>query len=396
MRKIVSAIMEVFLSREIQNESDNAYIDEVVTNIKSVPDDEELVMLITCVGGDTYQGERLNRAIIEHPNKTKAVVIGIAASMAASILSAFDEVELDPDAELMFHKARITDEQGNVLDEYTPEQQERIDVFNERIYERFIKAGADKAFLYDVFLSDSNENFWLSAPEAEAKRFGVVVPVERRNGEPLTEEAFENAYRIAAKLDISQIKQNYKTNNMGLFNKNKEVPRVHALADGRQVIVTSAEEEIKVGDTLTLAGSDDSLKGKVRLSNNIEAEVDAENKVVNMEEVANEVTDEEKAEIMARIEDLEKAVRALVEKMNGGEEETEDKKDEMEAKEKELENTLQAVENLGKEVLKAAEVFSTSAILDKPENKGKKEELNVSKEQAHLIRLHEALNEKVG
>lgn len=382
--------MEVFLSREIKNE--DGYIDEIVSAIKSVPRDEELVMLITCIGGDTFQGDRLHRAILEHRNKTKAVVIGIAASMGASLLSAFDDVEFDPDCELMFHKARITDERGNVLDEYTDEQQERINVFNQKIYERFLKRGADKEFLYQVFLSDSTDNFWLSAAEAENMRLGLVVPVERRNGEPITAEAFENAYRVAAKLDLSQIKKNYNQKEMGLFKK--EISRVHSLVDGRQVIVTSNKEEIQVGDVLTLAGSNDSLEGKIRLTNNIEAEIDKENKVVNMQEVSNEVSDEEKAEIMARIEDLEKAVKALIEKESGDTEEVENK-EEMEKEKAELKENLQAVQNLGEEVMKVAALISTTAKLETPENKGKKEELSLSAAQQHLMNLHEAKNLKV-
>lgn len=379
--------MEIFLSREINNK--DGYVDEIVSAIKSAPDDEELTMLITCIGGDTDQGERIHRAILEHPNQTKAIGIGIAASMGASLFSAFDTVELDPDMDIMLHKARITDSKGNFLKEYTPEQENRIDRFNQRIYERFIKKGVDKDFLYQVFMSDSNENHWLSAQEAENKGIGVVVPVERRNGEPLIEE-MENAYKLAAKLDISQIKENFNQKNMGLFKTNKEVPRVHALADERQVIVNSAKEEIQVGDTLTLVGSDESLEGKIKLVNNIEATVDAENKVTNLEEVAAEVSDDEKAEIMTRLEDLEKMVKEMMASKGDEEEGLEDKeKEEMEAR-KELQDNLQAVQNLGEEVLKAAALISTTAKLDKPENKDRKEIPNLSAAEQHVVALHQA------
>ena len=44
---------EVYLSREIENE--DGYIDSVIDEIRNVPQGEELQMLITCIGGDTFQ-----------------------------------------------------------------------------------------------------------------------------------------------------------------------------------------------------------------------------------------------------------------------------------------------------------------------------------------------------
>jgi len=121
-------MVEVNLTQEISNEFDQkGYIDNVVAEIKSIEDREELVMNITCVGGDVFQGDRLNRAIMEHPGKTKAVVVGLAASMGGVLLSSFDEVEIDEDANIMLHKAHIPELS---IEDYTPEQIQMCQNFN--------------------------------------------------------------------------------------------------------------------------------------------------------------------------------------------------------------------------------------------------------------------------
>ena len=129
---------EVYLSREIDN--DNGYIDQVIDEIKAVPQDVELHMLITCIGGDTFQGDRIYRAISEHGGKTKAIVIGAAISMGASILPAFDSVEIDPGAELMYHSARPKANDG---EELTDEQQGLVDRFNKKTMNRMINNGVN-------------------------------------------------------------------------------------------------------------------------------------------------------------------------------------------------------------------------------------------------------------
>lgn len=338
---------ELFLTQEITNVE--GYIDKVVTDIKSVPANEELHMLITCVGGDVFQGDRLNRAILEHGSHTKATVIGLAASMGVVLLSAFDEVEIDSDAEIMLHKAHIPD---MAPEDYTPEQRMSINRFNRKALSRLESKGVDADLLDEIFLSDSVSDVWLTAKEAEDAGIGKSVKIERKDSKP---------FRVAAKLNIQQIKNKH----MGLFSKDKAVTRVATLKDGRQIVFKSESETLAKGDTVNLIGSNELLNGKIHLSNNMVAEIDEKNEVVNMEEeeeINDVVSDDEKQAIMERLDTLEKAVTEMMTKMDGGD--SEEAKEVEAKKEEEYENKVKELEDAYKKTtdLLANAIDAASAI----------------------------------
>jgi len=264
---------EVNLTQAISNEGDQkGYIDQVVKEVKAIEAGEDLEMIHTCVGGDVFQGDRLNRVIREHPGHTKAIVIGLAASMGGVNLSAFDEVELDEDCNVMLHAAHIP---ALPIDEYSPEQTQMCNDFNRRAYSRLIKKGVDKELLNKIFFSDERKDFWFTAKEAEAIGLGHVTRIERRDSQP---------FKVAAKLDLHSIKNQYK--KMGIFGKTKKtVARILTLADSRVITFSSEAETIAVGDKLTLIGSNDSLEGKIKLSDTQEAEVNSNNEVVDIQDV---------------------------------------------------------------------------------------------------------------
>jgi ATP-dependent protease ClpP protease subunit len=381
--------MEIFLTQEIDNEK--GYVDQVVSEIKAVPKDEMLNMLITCVGGDIFQGDRINRALLEHDGHTKATVIGLAASMGGVLLSAFDEVEIDSDAEIMLHKAHIP---GIEYDELTDEQRQGIDRFNRRAHARLESMGVDDILLDEIFLSKEIKDVWLTAKEAESLGLGKVVKIERRNSKP---------FAIAAKLDIQKIK-NDKV-KMGLFNKNKKVTRVATLKDGRQVVFTSEKETIEVGSIVNLVGSNELLTGKLRFQNNLIAEIDEENKVSAMEEeeVSNEVSDDEKAQMMESIKELQEAVSKILEAMNAGGEEEEvaaakakvDK--EYKDKMKEMEETKDTLSALLKNTLEVAKNIKGDFKPMKVEDKHESIMDNLahlSTNEKRAIQLRAVLNDK--
>lgn len=367
---------KVNLTQGIENEFDNAYVDKVVAEIEAVPDGETLEMMITCVGGDTFQGDRLNRAVLTHKGHTKATVIGLAASMAGVLLSAFDEVEIDSDAEVMLHKAHVPNAE---VDDLTPEQTSMIDKFNKRAFARMSANGVDEELLSAIFLSDETKDFWLTAKEAEEAGIGKAVKVERREGAP---------FKIAASLDLDLIKSQYK--KMNIFSKNKAVARTASLEDGRVVIFNSIEEKISKGDTLQLVGSNELLTGKVKLSATLEAEIDEENKVVDIAEIeapADEASDEMIAELMSRIETLEKAVGELI----GGDEETAEAEAELEAKAEEVEEEKKVaaslfakVESLSAKVVEASKAIKTVAKLGKIDNKHETIMSGLTEGEAHV------------
>ena len=138
--------MEINLTREIDNE--DGYIDDVVAQIKAIPKGEQLDMMVTCVGGDTFQGARLHRAVMEHDGHTKFVGIGIAASMGGVLMSAFDEIELDEELDIMLHKAHIPDVPADELD---PSQLDILNKFNKRAMRKCYLKGLMKSFLMRCF-----------------------------------------------------------------------------------------------------------------------------------------------------------------------------------------------------------------------------------------------------
>ena len=364
---------EVNLTQEIENES--GYIDNVVAEIKSIEARDELVMTITCVGGDVFQGDRLNRAILEHNGPTKAIVIGLAASMGGVILSAFDEVELDEDANVMLHKAHIPE---LALEDYTPEQTQMCQNFNDRAFSRLTKRGVDKELLDKIFISDEVKDFWFSAAEAAAIGMGTVSRIERRDGQP---------FKVAAKLDINSIKNSYK--EMGLF-KNKAVAQMITAKDGRKFIFNSESEVVAKGDLLQLVGSNENLQGKIMLSDTMEATLDEKNEVTDLTEV------EAENGMEARMSAIESALKAITAQF--GEDDEEEEKAKAEAK-TEAEAVAKS-DDKEKEEMKAVLAQAVAALkgvhsdfkLKKADDKGETIVSHLSENEIHARGLIEVTN----
>jgi len=334
--------MEIELTKDIDHEG--YYADEVVAQIKSIPKGEVLRMLITSNGGSTTHGDRIYRAVLEHSGKTEAVVIGRAASMAASLLSAFDKVTIDPGAELMFHKAHIDGIDG---EELTPEQIGIINRFNLKTYQRMKERGVDAKFLSDVFLSETAENYWMTADEAEDLGIGKVDKVDRSK--------YAENYKAAALFK----NENKKGNEMDIFKK--VVPQVVALADGRLVIFESKTKDLKVGNTLVLAGSSEKLSGKINLVGNVVAELDEEGKVINMETVE-PVNIDQTAEIEALKAEIAEIKKMLME-LAGGKPEVETEA------QAEADKKVEAANDLLAKALEAVNTIKSTFMPPKVENK---------------------------
>ena len=335
----------IYLTKEIDNKE--GYVDEIDRAIRNAVQGEPLNVLITCTGGDVYQGSRLQRSIMSHDGPTKATVIGLAASMAGVLLGAFDEVELDEGAEIMLHKAHIANKKADEMDD---SQTQMCNRFNAKAYNKMVSRGVNEDFLNEVFLSDSIQDYWLNAKEAEALGIGKVTKVVREDSKP--------SIQVVNK--IKDYILNNKSKSMGLFDK--PVARIAKLADGRAVAFSSVKDEIQKGDRLvTLDGS--VLTGKVRLSNNLVAEVNEKQEVVNMEEVAPAPMEGDAVEKMVQLEGriaaIEEAVAQILEKVSGGAEtEMKAKEDAMNAKVAEAEA---AVKN-ATEIVNSAQTLLNTAL----------------------------------
>lgn len=260
------------LSRAIFNE--DSYVDYVIQDLRWSEPNEEMIMNITSPGGDVYQGSRIHREIMLYPGKTKAVVVGVAASMAGVLLAAFDEVEIDSEAGIMLHKGRYEnqiDQNGDPI-EYTEDQKNEIKRFNQIAYNRLKAKGVNEEFLNKVFLSDSEEDHWLTAKEAEEMGIGKAVELTREEGKPVM--------RLVAQMegkDFKQVYNNFKNRNVmfGLNKKNnKATTKVLNIADGNQVLFNSIEQNIAKGASVVMAGSNEEMNGEYKINDKLIMVVD--------------------------------------------------------------------------------------------------------------------------
>lgn len=350
---------EIFLTKGIGNERDlDGYIDEKVAEIKAVPDGEPFRMLITSYGGDTAQGDRIDRAVREHNGETEAMIIGAAASMAMNILPAFDKRYSDPDADLMIHKARFIDEQGKAvpMKELSSDQQNTIKKNSAKMFERYSAIGVAEDFLEEVYLSEDMNDHYLTPAEAQELGILEVKPVESES--ELNLAADHSKYKLTSELN----------NNMGLFKKEKKPVRQMAyLEDGGMVSFMAVEDKIDKGVTLEAIGTDEPLGKSVLLKGGLKASLNSEGEVVAMEEEEPKavVSDEAFTAMETRVADIEAALMVIQEAMGAGEEAAEEEAKAKEEEMKEVKAAAEVVSASAKEVLEAAATISTSAKLEK-------------------------------
>ena len=299
------------LTQAIDNEpkmGHDGYTDKIVKDIQAVPNGSDLEVEIDCVGGNVGGGFRIARAISEHVGNTKAIVTGMAASMAGLLLAFFDTVEVDKYADgVMLHKAHIV---GSEEKDLTAEEKSSIKTFNQKAYDKLKSKGVDESRLHDIFLSDKIEDFYFTPKQT--KEIGLaddVTEVVRSGGNPII--------RKLAALQRSTIRNKYeshKLKQMSLFGKKKPiVSRAEILRDDRVIIFNSVNETIAKGDKLSLLNSGESLKGNLILKSGLVAIVNEENVVESIEEVS--VSDEISPEIQSMLEELAAAISALIERM---------------------------------------------------------------------------------
>ena len=110
---------------------------------------------------------------------------------------------------------------------------------------------------------------------------------------------------------------------MSLFGKKElKVARVELLSDDRIIVFNSAKEALAKGDKIALVGSDESLKGRLVLKNEMVAVVGEDNVIKAVEEPTSNEMDEE---TMAKIDEIVEAITSLmarVDKLEGGGEES--------------------------------------------------------------------------
>ncbi len=232
-------------------ESDLKYLQELQANI---------TCKVTCEGGDVWTGDRIYKAIQKYPFETTAEVIGVAASMGALALGAFDRVKIDKDAWVMLHRLRV----GGVSDpkEMIPEHAKIYENFNKMACERLKEKGGNADFLDEVFEKGANKNYWLTADEAEAMGLGIVFDagLAPTKIKPHEYEVFANQFLTLETMNFYN----------KFFNKNENDGEdssffIHKSMSGKNII--SPQEELAVNSVIAIEGAKKPFTGIIQIEN---------------------------------------------------------------------------------------------------------------------------------
>ncbi len=250
--------------------------DDLLSQIKAVPDGEPLELQVNSGGGLCSEGRVLYQAIKEHNGETTFKGVGIVASMAAVLMGAFDKVKLESACDIMFHKGRPM--WWEMEEGLSDDEQYLIDRFNTLAYNDLKEKGVDEEFLSMVYMSADMRDHWITAQRAEELNIGSVFKTVRKDGTPIEVIDSFDGKTSPEKIDAyyghqmethsgmlvasaNKAKQ-FKLKNM--FN-NKRVMRSVKLANGTEACFLSKSKTPAVGDMLTPIGSDKPLRGDVQL-----------------------------------------------------------------------------------------------------------------------------------
>lgn len=147
----------------------------------------EIVFYINSPGGDVLGGANLFDEIKAYPYKTTAIVRGMAASMAAFLLFAFDQVEIGSKSRIMFHQVGGTSngymtadqmrELANTIEtlteDYVKESNLKIKVSSEQLETMGLaeNTAASEYFRAKIAKGD----WWLTPAEAKAIKLVDVI-----------------------------------------------------------------------------------------------------------------------------------------------------------------------------------------------------------------------------
>ncbi len=251
--------------------------DDLLSQIKAVPDGEPLELQVNSGGGLCSEGRVLYQAIKEHKGETTFKGVGIVASMAAVLMGAFDKVKLESSCDIMFHKGRPM--WWEIDEGLSDDEQYLIDRFNTLAYNDLKEKGVDEEFLSMVYLSGDMRDHWITAQRAEELNIGSVFKTVRKDSAPIevidsfggktSPEKIEAYYGLQMETHSGMLVASankgtqFKLKNM--FN-NKKIMRSVKLANGTEACFVGKKQTPAVGDMLTPIGSDKPLRGDVLLA----------------------------------------------------------------------------------------------------------------------------------
>jgi len=282
----------------------------VKSAISHLDEDEDIVFDITSAGGSCSAGLAIANLIREasaEGHRTKAHVIGLAASMASVIACACDEIEMDESSFLMVHNPWTTTD-GNA--EQLRKEADVLDKFKAAILAIY----RSKFALTDTQISElMDKETWFTGAEAQTVGFSCsVIP----NSKPLKMAACARTIPQFLNCPVSADTLMRLGRHEGLHDMEDE--KTTTQTDGAKAAeetITKAEAESRVqGMQSAMAKQMDALR------KDYEAKI---NDLTNQLKASGEELTEAKAKVTSLTADLEKTnaelqttASALVEKSN--------------------------------------------------------------------------------
>lgn len=158
----------------------NESIMEFKKEMKTVDQEEDLVIEINSYGGDAFLGTQLGNIIAGHPGKTTAIVTGMAASAATLPVFACDVIKMYPSSQLMIHNP-ATLAYGD--SKHLRKQADDLDITKEAVLGVYTnRLSVEKAA---KFMDD--ETFFTAAM---AEKEGIVDEIIKGKVKPVKSEIF--------------------------------------------------------------------------------------------------------------------------------------------------------------------------------------------------------------
>lgn len=169
--------------------------------LRSIGKDQDVTVVINSPGGSVFEGLAIYNMLIQHEGKVSVRVIGMAASIAAIIAMAGDEIEISAAGFIMIHAvwSCVFGNRHDMMD-----VAETLATFDAAITDVLhARSGYDRAEIEQMLLKDT----WLSGGEAVEKGFAdKVMPAKtvkkdegdkEKKARALAKRSIENALASA-------------------------------------------------------------------------------------------------------------------------------------------------------------------------------------------------------
>lgn len=178
VRNQVLADGTVMLYGVIGDEWDGLTSAQIVAEIRSLGERDELTVLINSLGGYVSEGLAIYHELVTNKAEVVVEVTGVAASMASVIAMAGQTIRMAKNGHMMIH------DPWNVAVGNAEEMRraaELLDRFGTSLADIYVtRTGIDEATIREMMAKDNGEGTWLTADEAKELGFvdEVIAPVE--------------------------------------------------------------------------------------------------------------------------------------------------------------------------------------------------------------------------